>query len=79
MTTMLEAAPDYAAIKKKQNAAWSAGALLRPLVQDEVFPTCAYVGGYGELAYHAELGRLRDVLHLPRTGCMPHSRQQPGY
>ena len=25
MTTMLEAAPDYAAIKKKQNAAWSAG------------------------------------------------------
>ena len=46
---------------------WSAGALLRPIVQDAVFPTCAYVGGYGELGYHAQLGPARDAAGQPRT------------
>lgn len=46
---------------------WSAGALLRPIVQDAVFPTCAYVGGYGELGYHAQLGPARDAADQPRT------------
>ncbi len=50
---------------------WSAGALLRPLVQDAVFPACAYVGGWGELAYHAQLGPLRDACSLPRTPFVP--------
>jgi len=50
---------------------WSPGALLRPLVQDAVFPTAAYVGGYGELAYHAELGPLRDLAGLPRVAFAP--------
>jgi hypothetical protein len=48
-------------------AGWSAGALLRPVVQDAVLPTCAYVGGAGELAYHAQLGPLRDAAGVPRT------------
>ena len=52
-------------------ASWSAGALLRPLVQDVVFPTCAYVGGWGELAYHAQLGRLRDACAIPRLPFVP--------
>ena len=52
-------------------AGYSPGALLRPLVQDGVFPTCAYVGGWGELAYHAQLGRLRDACGLPRTPFVP--------
>jgi len=47
--------------------AWSPGALLRPLVQDALFPICAYVGGAGELAYHAQLGPLRDACEIPRT------------
>jgi bacillithiol biosynthesis cysteine-adding enzyme BshC len=50
---------------------WSAGALLRPLVQDSVFPACAYVGGWGELGYHAQLGPLRDAAELPRTPFVP--------
>ena len=50
---------------------WSPGALLRPLAQDLVFPTAAYIGGYGELAYHAELGRLRDSAGVPRTAFAP--------
>lgn len=52
-------------------AGYSPGALLRPLVQDGVFPTCAYVGGWGELAYHAQLGPLRDTCGLPRTPFVP--------
>ena len=50
---------------------WSAGALVRPLVQDAVFPTCAYVGGYGELGYHAQLGPARDACGQPRTPFLP--------
>ncbi len=50
---------------------WSAGALVRPLVQDAVFPTCAYVGGLGELAYHAQLGPARDRSGQARTPFIP--------
>ena len=45
---------------------WSAGALLRPLVQDLLLPVAAYVGGPGELAYQAQLGELRNAVGLPR-------------
>jgi bacillithiol biosynthesis cysteine-adding enzyme BshC len=51
--------------------AWSPGALLRPLVQDLVLPVAAYVGGFGELAYHAELGPLRARVGAPRTPFVP--------
>jgi bacillithiol biosynthesis cysteine-adding enzyme BshC len=51
--------------------AWSPGALLRPIVQDLALPVAAYVGGAGELAYHAELGDLRAALDAPRTPFVP--------
>lgn len=51
--------------------AWSPAALLRPLVQDAVFPVCAYVGGWGELGYHAQLAALRDACGVPRTAFVP--------
>ncbi|MCK6445846.1 MAG: bacillithiol biosynthesis cysteine-adding enzyme BshC [Planctomycetes bacterium] len=50
---------------------YSAGALLRPLVQDLALPAVAYVGGWGELAYHAELGVLRERAALPKTSFVP--------
>jgi uncharacterized protein YllA (UPF0747 family) len=40
-------------------------------VQDLVLPVCAYVGGFGELAYHIELGDLRDTCSAPRTTFVP--------
>lgn len=50
---------------------WSAGALLRPLVQDLCLPVAAYVGGWGELGYHAQLGALRERSGAPRTAFVP--------
>jgi bacillithiol biosynthesis cysteine-adding enzyme BshC len=56
-------------------AAWlSPNALLRPVVQDSIFPTAAYIGGPAELAYLAQsaviykalLGRMPAAL--PRNG-----------
>ena len=47
--------------------AWSPGALLRPLVQDLCLPVAAYVGGAGELAYHAQLAELRLAAGVPAT------------
>lgn len=47
--------------------AWSPGALLRPLAQDVCLPVAAYVGGAGELAYHAQLCALRTALGAPHT------------
>jgi bacillithiol biosynthesis cysteine-adding enzyme BshC len=50
---------------------WSPGALLRPLVQDLALPSIAYIGGHGELGYHAQLGAVRAALDLPRTSFVP--------
>jgi bacillithiol biosynthesis cysteine-adding enzyme BshC len=50
---------------------WSPGALMRPLVQDLCLPVAAYVGGVGELAYHAELPELRASVGAPATPFVP--------
>jgi bacillithiol biosynthesis cysteine-adding enzyme BshC len=44
---------------------FSTSALLRPLLQDTLFPTAATVGGPAELAYFAQLGPLYDLFALP--------------
>ena len=46
---------------REQPATFSPNVLLRPIVQDTLFPTVAYVTGPHELAY---LGQLRDVYRL---------------
>jgi uncharacterized protein YllA (UPF0747 family) len=50
---------------------WSLGALPRVLVQDVCVPVAAYIGGFGELAYHAQLIALRTSLEAPLTPFVP--------
>jgi bacillithiol synthase len=45
---------------------FSTSALLRPVLQDTLFPTAAYVGGPAELGYFAQLGPLYDHFEVPR-------------
>jgi bacillithiol biosynthesis cysteine-adding enzyme BshC len=51
--------------------AFSPGALLRPLVQDQILPTAAYLGGPAELAYHAQIGPSYDSFGVPRPVLFP--------
>jgi uncharacterized protein YllA (UPF0747 family) len=52
-------------------ALWSPGALLRPLAQDLLLPTAAYVGGPAEVAYHAQIGAAYAELGIPRPVLVP--------
>jgi bacillithiol synthase len=53
---------------------FSTSALLRPLVQDTLFPTAAYVGGPAEVAYFAQLGPLYELYDLPQPLVVPRAR-----
>lgn len=51
--------------------AWSPNALLRPLVQDFLLPTAAYVGGPAEVAYHAQIAGSYAHFGIPRPVILP--------
>ena len=50
---------------------FSPNVLLRPLVQDFLFPTVAYVGGSAELAYFAQVEVLYDLFRRPMPVIWP--------
>jgi bacillithiol biosynthesis cysteine-adding enzyme BshC len=50
---------------RRSPAEFSPNVLLRPLVQDTLFPTACYVAGPSELAYLAQLGRVYDSFGIP--------------
>jgi len=52
-------------------SAFSAGVLLRPLSQDHLLPTAAYVGGPAEIAYHAQIGPSYAHFGIPRPALVP--------
>ena len=45
--------------------------LLRPLAQDTLLPTAAYIGGPAEIAYHAQIGGAYGVFGVPRPALVP--------
>ena len=50
---------------------WSPGVLLRPLAQDLMLPSAAYVGGPAEIAYHAQIGPSYRHFGIPRPVLLP--------
>jgi bacillithiol biosynthesis cysteine-adding enzyme BshC len=59
---------------EKEPELWSPGALLRPLAQDLLLPTAAYVGGPAEIAYHAQIGPAYADFGIPRPVLVPRAR-----
>lgn len=50
---------------RREPAAFSPGVLLRPIVQDALFPTICYVAGPSELAYLAQLRQVYEAFSVP--------------
>ena len=53
---------------------FSTSALLRPIVQDSLLPTAAYVGGPAELAYFAQLQPLYEAFDMEMSLIAPRAR-----
>ena len=53
---------------------FSTSALLRPLVQDTLLPTVAYVGGPAEVSYFAQLMPLYALFEVPPPLVVPRAR-----
>lgn len=51
--------------------AFSPNAALRPVVQDAILPTVAYVGGPAEVVYHAQAGVLYETFGAFRPAVVP--------
>jgi uncharacterized protein YllA (UPF0747 family) len=54
-----------------EDMALSANVLLRPAMQDALFPTAAYVGGPAEIAYFAQAAAVYEVLRRPMPPVFP--------
>jgi bacillithiol biosynthesis cysteine-adding enzyme BshC len=52
-------------------ATLTANVLLRPLVEQAILPTVAYVAGPGELAYFAQVGAVAETLGVPAPVAVP--------
>jgi bacillithiol synthase len=50
---------------------FSPNVLLRPIIQDHLFPTVAYVGGSSELAYFAQIETLYGIFGRPMPVIWP--------
>jgi bacillithiol biosynthesis cysteine-adding enzyme BshC len=62
---------ELARIAAEQPELLSANVILRPLAQDTLLPTVAYVAGPSEVAYHAQLGPVYDDFGVPQPIVFP--------
>jgi len=53
------------------NGALTPNVLLRPIVEQAILPTVAYVAGPGELAYFAQVSAVADALGTPAPVAVP--------
>ena len=53
---------------------FSSSALVRPIVQDTLFPTAAYVGGPAECSYFGQSSAIYDLFDLPVPLVAPRAR-----
>jgi uncharacterized protein YllA (UPF0747 family) len=70
----LEDAPARAADVAADPTRFSSSALLRPIVQDSLFPTAAYVGGPAECSYFGQSAAIYDLFELPVPLVAPRAR-----
>ena len=64
-------APEMVARARAHPEAFSPNVLLRPLVQDTLFPTVCYVAGPNELAYLAQLRGVYEAFGVPMPLMQP--------
>lgn len=62
---------ELASIARTTPELLSPNVILRPLAQDTLLPTVAYVGGPSEIAYHAQLAPLYGHFGIPRPVLFP--------
>lgn len=65
------AAEDLLAVAESEPERFIPSVLLRPLVQDTLFPTLAYIAGPGEVAYFAQLKPAYDQFGVPMPLIVP--------
>jgi bacillithiol biosynthesis cysteine-adding enzyme BshC len=59
------------ALAKEKPFLFSPNVLLRPIYQDALLPTVAYIGGPGEIAYFAQMKGVYEGFHLPMPVIYP--------
>jgi bacillithiol synthase len=65
---------DVLEVLERDPLRFSTSALLRPLLQDTLFPTAGYVGGPAEISYFTQLLPLYDFFELPPPMLIPRAR-----
>jgi len=64
-------APELRLLLQEAPQQFSPNVALRPLVQDSLFPTLAYVAGPGEVAYFAQLREIYQAFSVPMPLILP--------
>ncbi len=62
---------ELADLAGRQPALFSPNVLLRPIYQDALLPTVAYIGGPGEIAYFAQMKGIYETFDLPMPVIYP--------